>query len=216
AMPGQPQRTCDQCDPHGAADDFVIGLLTGAVDDTVRFVVIIAVRGGRGPRPDAATANAIADSLVIFGRPESELGQFGYDLGPLIPVLVGGASAARQIFARAPAILTTGVEVTQAARGVRSAVGVGEHAGESIAARSAARDFTAAERAEVNRIGSQTGCHTCGTTNPGTKSGNFVPDHQPASALNPTGGPQRLYPQCINCSREQGLEIARQLSQGTP
>jgi hypothetical protein len=96
----------------------------------------------------------------------------------------------------------------------RSAVGIGEHAGESIAARSAGRNFTTAERAEINRIGSQTGCHTCGTTNPGTKSGNFVPDHQPASALNVSGGPQRLYPQCINCSREQGLEIARQLSQG--
>lgn len=34
------------------------------------------------------------------------------------------------------------------------------------------------------------------------------------SALNVSGGPQRLYPQCIDCSREQGLEIARRLSQG--
>jgi RHS repeat-associated protein len=100
------------------------------------------------------------------------------------------------------------------ARGViaaRDAVGIGEFAGESIAARSAARDFTSAERAAINRIGSNTGCHTCGTRIPGTKSGNFVPDHQPASALNPVGGSQRLYPHCIDCSREQGLEIARQL-----
>jgi hypothetical protein len=96
----------------------------------------------------------------------------------------------------------------------RSAVDIGEYAGESIVARSAGRSFTKAERAEINRIGSKTGCHTCGSTNPGTKSGNFVLDHQPASALNVSGGPQRLYPQCINCSREQGLEIARQLSQG--
>jgi alpha-ketoglutarate-dependent taurine dioxygenase len=29
-------------------------------------------------------------------------------------------------------------------------------------------------------------------------------------------GPQRLYPQCISCSREQGLAIARQLQQGGP
>ncbi len=98
----------------------------------------------------------------------------------------------------------------------RRAVGIGEHAGESIAARSVGRDFNAAERAEINRIGSETGCHTCGAKNPGTKSGNFVPDHQPPSALNPTGTPQRLYPQCINCSREQGLEIARQLQVGGP
>ncbi|MGH9927931.1 MAG: RHS repeat-associated core domain-containing protein, partial [Pyrinomonadaceae bacterium] len=84
AMPGQPQRNCDQCDPHGNGDDFVIGLLTGAVDDTVRLVVIIAIRGGRGPRPSAATAETIADSIVLFGRPESELGQFGYNLGPAV------------------------------------------------------------------------------------------------------------------------------------
>lgn len=103
-----------------------------------------------------------------------------------------------------------------AARGANTLgrVGPGAHAGESIAARSTARDFSAAERAEINRIGSNTGCHTCGTTSPGTKSGNFVPDHQPPSALNPPGGPQRLYPQCLTCSREQGLEIARMLNSG--
>jgi RHS repeat-associated protein len=116
--------------------------------------------------------------------------------------------------ARSATVVSEGVG---AARGAtRTAVGIGEHAGESIAARSAGRNFTTVERAEINRIGSQSGCHTCGTTNPGTKSGNFVPDHQPASALNASGGPQRLYPQCIGCSREQGLQIARQLSQRTP
>jgi RHS repeat-associated protein len=98
--------------------------------------------------------------------------------------------------------------------GGRSAVGIGERAGESITARSSARNFSTAERAEINRIGSTTGCHTCGTTNPGTRTGNFVPDHQPANALNTSGGPQRLYPQCISCSREQGLELARRARQG--
>jgi RHS repeat-associated protein len=95
------------------------------------------------------------------------------------------------------------------------AVGVGLFAGGSIAARSAARNFTAAERAQINNIGNKSGCHTCGTLNLGTRSGNFVPDHQPPTALNPTGGPQQLYPQCIGCSREQGLTIARQLSGGS-
>lgn len=99
-------------------------------------------------------------------------------------------------------------EATQAAK---SAIGIGEHAGESIAARSAARDFTAAERTKINEIGSTTGCHTCGVKDPGTKSGNFVPDHQPASALNTQGGAQRLYPHCLQCSRQQGLEIARKI-----
>jgi RHS repeat-associated protein len=85
----------------------------------------------------------------------------------------------------------------------------GPFARESIPAQSTAQTFTAAERARINQIGSQSGCHTCGTTNPGTRSGNFVPDHQPPTALNASGQPQQLYPQCINCSREQGLGIAR-------
>jgi hypothetical protein len=87
----------------------------------------------------------------------------------------------------------------------------GPHAGESIpAANGPSRAFTPAERAEINRIGAETGCHRCGVTDPGTKSGNFVPDHQPPNAINPPGGPQDLHPHCIQCSREQGLTIARQ------
>ena len=85
----------------------------------------------------------------------------------------------------------------------------GPHAGKSIPARSSSQEFTAAERARINKIGSESGCHTCGTTNPGTKSRNFVPDHQPVSSLNSSNASQRLYPQCIHCSREQGLAAAR-------
>ncbi|WOP51425.1 RHS repeat-associated core domain-containing protein [Xanthomonas euvesicatoria] len=80
----------------------------------------------------------------------------------------------------------------------------GEHAGDSIPARGPERDFTDGEREQVNEIGGKTGCHTCGTTDPGTKRGNFVPDHQPPSKANPSGAPQRLYPQCLSCSRQQG------------
>jgi RHS repeat-associated protein len=86
--------------------------------------------------------------------------------------------------------------------------GLGPFAGESVPARTAARDFTAAERDAINRIGQETGCHTCGTTTPGTKTGNFVPDHQPPSSVNPPGNPQNLYPHCLNCSRQQGLDLA--------
>jgi hypothetical protein len=35
---------------------------------------------------------------------------------------------------------------------------------------------------------------------------NWVPDHQPPSSQNTVGGPQRLYPQCVSCSRTQGGE----------
>jgi hypothetical protein len=75
-------------------------------------------------------------------------------------------------------------------------------------------DFTAAERVEINALGIKTGCHSCGSKDPGTKSGNFVPDHQPPSARNSPGSSQRLYPQCIGCSRQQGLDIARMLREG--
>lgn len=87
----------------------------------------------------------------------------------------------------------------------------GPFAGESLPARGAGRDFTSAERAEGKRIFAETGCHTCGTKDPGTKSGNPVLDHQPVSSLNKDGAPQRLYPQCLNCSREQGLAAAKEL-----
>src|SRR6478735_9306355 len=75
-------------------------------------------------------------------------------------------------------------------------IGPGPFAGDSIPARGPDRDFVVMERANINRIGSETGCHTCGTMNPGTPLDNFVLDHQPPTAWNPLGRPQRLYPQC--------------------
>jgi hypothetical protein len=86
----------------------------------------------------------------------------------------------------------------------RMGIGPGPFAGESISARGPERDFTASEHREINRIGSETGCNTCGTLDPLTPRGNFVIDHQPPSALNSTGLAQRLYPQCLSCSLRQG------------
>jgi RHS repeat-associated protein len=43
-------------------------------------------------------------------------------------------------------------------------------------------------------------CHTCGRAVPGTKSGNPVGDHQPATGSIVRGSEQNLYPQCTNCS----------------
>lgn len=97
----------------------------------------------------------------------------------------------------------------------KSNIGIGKYGSESIPARSSGRSFRAAERSEINRIGSQYGCHSCGTMNPGTKSGNFVLDHQPASSMNAAKSPQRLYPHCISCSRAQGLEILRILRESS-
>ena len=89
----------------------------------------------------------------------------------------------------------------------QNAVSIGPYAGASIPARGPGRDFTPDEREAINAIGYDTGCHTCGSTDPGTKSGNFVPDHQPPNQLYPDNGPQELYPQCLACSRQQGGQI---------
>jgi RHS repeat-associated protein len=91
----------------------------------------------------------------------------------------------------------------------------GPFAGDSIPARGPDRDFTPGEREAVNEIGKKTGCHTCGSKNPGTKSGNFVPDHQPSSGANTNGESQRLYPHCLRCSQRQGGEV-RQLKKPQP
>jgi hypothetical protein len=89
----------------------------------------------------------------------------------------------------------------------RNGVVPGPFADESIPARGPERSFTADERRERNNIGSDAGCHTCGTTDAGTIRNNFVPDHQPPNALNQSGGLQRLYPQCLTCSLRQGSWI---------
>jgi RHS repeat-associated protein len=83
----------------------------------------------------------------------------------------------------------------------------GPFAGDSIPARGPERNFTPEERRQVDDIGRKTGCHTCGTTDPGTKSGHFVPDHQPPNRLNPNNNPQRLFPHCKRCSKRQGGDV---------
>lgn len=80
----------------------------------------------------------------------------------------------------------------------------GPYRGESLPARGPGRKFTAAERMENNRIGRTTRCHTCGTLDPGTASGNFYFDHQFPTAINPPGRAQRLFPHCQSCSARQG------------
>ena len=100
-----------------------------------------------------------------------------------------------------------GGDVLNNENGGRDTLKPGPYAGDSIPARGPDRGFTPEERGQINDIGNDTGCHTCGSTDPGTKSGNFIPDHQPPSALNPDGNPQRLYPQCLSCSRIQGGQV---------
>ena len=89
---------------------------------------------------------------------------------------------------------------------------IGPFAGDSIPAQSKSQKFSTEERVKINAIGRNTGCHSCGTTDPGTKSGNFIPDHQPVSNTVPDGTPQVLYPQCRQCSLAQGGMIRARAS----
>jgi hypothetical protein len=57
-------------------------------------------------------------------------------------------------------------------------IGTGQFACEYIPAQSPGR-LNAADRAENNKNGDAYGCHTCGTSDPGTPSGNWVGDHNP-------------------------------------
>ncbi|MFJ2649659.1 polymorphic toxin-type HINT domain-containing protein [Streptomyces sp. NPDC087420] len=65
----------------------------------------------------------------------------------------------------------------------------------------------------INESGNAHGCHTCDATTPGTKEGDWIPDHQPPSSLVAPGSPQTAYPHCLPCARRQG-GVVSQLSQG--
>jgi RHS repeat-associated protein len=91
----------------------------------------------------------------------------------------------------------------------------GPFAGEGHPAKNGkSRNFTAEERKVINEQGYTLGCHTCGQKNPGTKSGNWILDHQPANALVPAGWPQTFYPHCRFCSSSQGGIIGGMKKQG--
>lgn len=65
----------------------------------------------------------------------------------------------------------------------------------------------------ITESGNAHGCHTCPAKTPGTKDGDWIPDHQPPSSLVPPGFPQTAYPHCLPCARRQG-GIVSQISQG--
>jgi hypothetical protein len=78
----------------------------------------------------------------------------------------------------------------------------GPYAVQSVPAKGPGRPNAATQRA-INELGELYGCHTCGSRVPGTKSGNWIGDHQPPSAL-ARGQAQSYYPQCRVCSSIQG------------
>jgi RHS repeat-associated protein len=65
----------------------------------------------------------------------------------------------------------------------------------------------AAQQRKINEMGDTHGCSTCPAKTPGTKSGNWVGDHQPPTSVNPPGNPQTYRPQCLGCSLRQGGQL---------
>lgn len=70
------------------------------------------------------------------------------------------------------------------------------------------RRLNAADTVINNLNFSKYGCHTCGTFDPGTPSGNAVRDHQRPTSLNSRGNSQMILPQCRNCSVRQGGHLS--------
>lgn len=173
----------------GGWGDFAVGLGAGAIDFANMVIAVdeAGIRVMGGPDINVSIPNATCTNDAC-----SE-GRF-----------VGFTATAEVVTAGVADILGGAGGAGAAGEAGDGLFAPGPYAGESIPAENgSSRAFTASERAEMNRIGADTGCHRCGATDPGTKSGNFVPDHQPPNAVNPAGGAQRLYPHCIQCSRER-------------
>lgn len=151
--------------------------------------------------PDGRMAQVI-EGLVILGL----IGLTVYAFSPGVKKSTDAAAAAavRGMFSE-KAEASEGKEAGPNS-GVPSNVGPGPNAGESVPAGPSARP-TKEQQDKINEIGDRDGCHTCGTRDPGTKSGNWVGDHQDPNKLNPEGKPQSYYPQCLNCSNEQGGRV---------
>jgi hypothetical protein len=94
SSPGAPGGPCAECN-HGNIGDFIVGVLTGTVDSTTHSIAYILASGGPFAVPNPflhEKADEIAGYASI-GRPDSNLGELGYDLGPLVPIPgVGGAT----------------------------------------------------------------------------------------------------------------------------
>ena len=82
----------------------------------------------------------------------------------------------------------------------------GPYAGQSVPA--TGPRVSKAQKDRLTKIGK---CHSCGTSDFGTKSGKAIGDHQPSTALNPEGGAQELYPHCATCSAKQGPQVQKEL-----
>ena len=64
--------------------------------------------------------------------------------------------------------------------------------------------LTANDMDGINAAGRDRGCHRCGADEPGTESGNFVPEYHPPRAF---GATSVVIPSCLTCSRIAGAHV---------
>ena len=189
-----------------------VSALGRGLNDThfTAVTVLDAVGMGLGGY-QVATGNQVDMTGAATGRTLSS-GDRAELAGQMTPgAILTVAGAAYSVNARLGSLPNEPVvfnEVPNAgATGQFSTLRPGPYAVESIPAPGPGQTITPAMHEQINAIGGQYGCHTCGTTSPGTPLGNFITDHQPPTAMTLPGQSQRLYPQCLPCSRSQGGQI---------
>jgi hypothetical protein len=64
--------------------------------------------------------------------------------------------------------------------------------------------LTDEELGEINVAGRERGCYRCGVKEPGTVSGNFVPEFHPPRIH---GATSVIIPTCLSCSRSTGTLV---------
>ena len=194
-------------------------------DRALRRPAVAGVPSGFGPGPGGDGADTVASTALnglsnamqvavpgaYYGNLARQYWQAGFyghaiaaESAALVDAAIGIATLGQATRIEA-GIRAAAKSVSESLTSIHPTFGPGPFATRSVPATSAGA--TAGQRTGVHEIGSVSGCHTCGTMNPGTKKGTWIPDHQPPTALNKTQAAQSLYPHCQNCSREQGLAI---------
>lgn len=100
--------------------------------------------------------------------------------------------------------------VNRYGRGDGTRYGVGGYATHSgVRTTNITRRFSPQEKKAVNRLGTTSGCHMCGTKISGWSDSHWTPDHQPPlSRSNLAKYRGALYPHCKRCSSRQGGVLA--------
>jgi len=151
--------------------------------------------------------NVIHENGEWHRQMRKEMGDKDYEMfmagSSAYGALQGGAGLVEEPVGSAP--VTEEPPAASSAKATESAP-VPNEVPESIPAGPSARP-TAAQQRSINEMGEAHGCSTCPAKTPGTKSGNWVGDHQPSTSVNPPGNPQTYRPQCLPCSLSQGGQL---------